>query len=183
MTMFNYDISDTKLAKILDILDFLLTEEGTRLAIYGKEGYDYNIVDGQVELTEAGWEKDEAGNYGPKTNGAKYLRYMATLGNDTKSFDPYTDMDAYNIINNWIVEMQQAKANNQLRVVQEPSDISWMSTPTKNDRTSSMLEDANTYALQYCFSKIADEAAYKAKFDEQVYWARALNEINEKLGK
>ena len=183
MTMFNYDIDNEKMEKILDIIDYLLTEEGTRLAIYGKEGYDYNIVDGKVELTEQGWEKGSDGQYGPKINGAKYLRYMATLGNDTKSYDPYTEMDAFNIINDWSNEMAKAKNAGKLRIVKEPADIDWMSTPTKNDRTESILADANNFALKYAFDELKTIEAYKAKFDEIVYWERILNEINEKLGK
>lgn len=183
MTMFNYDISNNKLEKILDILDYLLSEEGTRLAIYGIEGYDYEMVNGKVQLTEQGWEKGSDGKYGPKPNGAKYLRYMATLGNDTKAYDPYTDMDAFNILNAWQEEMRAAKANNELRVVKEPADIDWMSTETKNRKTESILNDANTYVLQYCYGKFADINAYKAKFDEDVSWERILNEINAKLGK
>ena len=182
MTMFNYDISEKKMNKILDILDYLLTEEGTRLAIYGKEGYDYTIVDGEVVLSETGWERGSDGQYGPKVNGAKYLRYMATLGNDTKSFDPYTDMDAYNILNAWSQEMQQAKNNGQLRVVKEPAKIDWMSTPTKNDKTEALLNDANTSVLKYCFNKITSIDAYKKQFDTKA-WKDVLSEINQKLGK
>ena len=43
MTFFNNDISDSKMERILDILDYLLGEEGTRLAIYGKTDVDYFI--------------------------------------------------------------------------------------------------------------------------------------------
>ena len=183
MTLFNYDISDTKMNKILDLINYLLSEEGTRLAIYGIEGYDYSIVDGKVVLSEQGWEKGADGQYGPKINGAKYLRYMATLGNDTKSYDPYTDMDAYRLINEWIEEMKVAKNAGKLRIVKEPADIDWMSTPTKNDKTESILADANTNALKYCFDKITTVEAYKAEFDKDVNWGRILNEINAKLGK
>ena len=183
MTMFNYDISDKKLEKILDILDYLLTEEGTRLAIYGKEGYDYYVNDdGTIELTDIGWEKDMDGNYGIKINGAKFMRYMVTLGNDTKSFDPYTDMDAFNILNAWSNEMKQAKDQGKLRIVKEPADIDWMSTPTKNDKTESILADANTSVLKYCFSKIRTIDAYKDTFNTAA-WRRILDEINERLGK
>ena len=182
MTMFNADISDKKLEKILYILDYLLTEEGTRLAIYGKEGYDYSIVDGEVVLSEQGWEKDSmTGQYATKTNGAKYLRYMATLGNDTKSFDPFTEKDAFNLLNAWQEEMKTAKANNQLRVVKEPSDISWMSTEAKNDKTEGLLNDANTAVLKYCFDKISFDT-YKKEFESN-NWKKVLDEINAKLGK
>ena len=182
MTMFNADISDKKQEKILDILDYLLTEEGTRLAIYGKEGYDYTMVDGKVVLNEMGWEKDSmTGQYATKTNGAKYLRYMATLGNDTKSFDPFTELDAYNLLNAWQEEMKAAKAAGNLRVVKEPADISWMSTPSKNDKTEGLLNDANTAVLKYCFDKISFDA-YKKEFESN-NWKKVLDEINAKLGK
>ncbi len=182
MTMFNADISDKKLEKILDILDYLLTEEGTRLAIYGKEGYDYSIVDGKVVLSEMGWEKDSmTGQYATKTNGAKYLRYMATLGNDTKSYDPFTEKDAYDILTAWQNEMKVAKEAGNLRVVKEPADISWMSTPSKNDKTEGLLNDANTAVLKYCFDKISLEN-YKKSFEDN-NWKKVLQEINAKLGK
>ena len=182
MTMFNADISDKKLEKILDILDYLLTEEGTRLAIYGKEGYDYSIVDGQVVLSEMGWEKDQmTGQYANKTNGAKYLRYMVTLGNDTKAFDPFTEQDAFNLLNTWQEEMKAAKNAGSLRVVKEPADIAWMSTPSKNDKTEGLLNDANTAVLKYCFDKISLDA-YKSSFEDN-NWKKVLQEINEKLGK
>lgn len=181
MTMFNYDISEKKMNKILDLINYLLGEEGTRLAIYGKEGYDYNYVNGEIELTEKGWEKDQYGVYVPKINGAKLLRYMATLGNDTKSYDPYTEQDAYTILNNWSIEMKAAKDANNLRVVKEPADIDWMSTPTKNDKTESILADANVSALKYSFNKLTYEA-YLAEFNN-ASWNKILSEINAKLGK
>ncbi len=182
-TMFNYDISDNKMEKILSMIDYLLTEEGTRLAVYGKEGYDYNIVNGEVVLTEKGWEKDQYGNYIPKTNGAKLLRYMATLGNDTKPIDPLTKKDAFDIVNAWQNEMKAAKEAGNLRVVKEPADIDWMSTPDKNDFTEAILADANTYVLKYAFNKIATVDDYKAEFSKDSKWERILNQINEKLGK
>ena len=182
MTMFNADISNKKQEKILDILDYLLSEEGTRLAIYGKEGYDYTIVDGQVVLSEMGWETDSmTGQYANKTNGAKYLRYMATLGNDTKSYDPFTELDAYNLLNAWQEEMKAAKNAGNLRVVKEPADISWMSTPEKNDKTEGLLNDANTAVLKYCFNKISLDD-YKKSFESN-NWKKVLQEINAKLGK
>ena len=180
-TMFNYDISEEKMFKILDIMDYLLSEEGTRLAIYGLEGYDYTMMNGEVVLGK-GWEKDRYGKYGPKTNGAKYLRYMATLGNDTKSFDPYTEMDVYDAINSWSEEMKQAKAAGKLRVVKEPADIDWMSTETKNDKYEGLLFDANVSALQFCYHKLSDIAAYEKTFDTSS-WRKVLQEINAKLGK
>ena len=188
-TLFNYKISDKKMNKILDIIDYLLSDEGTKFAIYGKENYDYSIVDGKVVLSPTSWEKGSDGKYGSKPNGGKYLRYMATLGNDTKAFDPYTqgDKDALaslTALNAWSNEMKQAKEAGKLRVVKEPADISWMSTPTKNDKTESLLADANVFAAKYCFNKDLNTIdKYKAEFDKIVAWKRVLEEINAKLGK
>ena len=183
MTLFNSRISDRKQEKTLDLLDFLLSEEGTRLAIYGLEGYDYLIEDGEVVLVDEAWEKDVDGHYAPKENGAKYLRYMVTLGNDTKAFDPYTDMDTYAILNNWSQEMKAAKNNGQLRTIKEPADIEWMSTRTKDDRNAYLLTDAKQIVARYCFGRISDIESYKAEFGKDPYWQQILVEINEKLGK
>ena len=84
---------------------------------------------------------------------------------------------------NWMEEMKTAKNNGQLRIFKTPGDIEWMSTPTKNDKTESILSDANTFAARYCFGKISSIDAYKAEFDKDVSWSRILNEINQKLGK
>ena len=185
MTMFNHKISDTKLEKILDVINYLLTEEGTRLAIYGQEGYDYTIdsTTGEVVLNEMTWEKNiNTGEYAPKTNGAKYLRYMATLGNDTKAYDPYTDLTAYNIFTAWNEEMKAAKQADNLRIVVEPADISWMSTPTKNKRTKANLDAAKLLATDFCFSGI-NETKYVQDVEKLNGYADAINEINQKLGK
>ena len=106
---------------------------------------------------------------------------MATLGNDTKSYDPFTEQDAFELLNAWQEEMKAAKAAGNLRVVKEPADISWMSTPAKNDKTQSLLNDANTAVLKYCFDKINLDT-YKKSFEDN-NWKKVLQEINAKLVK
>ena len=185
MTMFNHKISDAKMEKILDILDYLLTEEGTRLAVYGQKDYDYTLdpTTGKVVLNEMSWEKDiNTGEYAPKTNGAKYLRYMVTLGNDTKAYDPYTDLTAYEVFTNWVNDMKAAKAAGELRIVVEPADICWMSTPTKNSRTKALLENAKLKATDFCYGDIS-EPNYISDVEGLNGYKKALEEINAKLGK
>ena len=185
MTMFNYKISDTKLEKILDVINYLLTDEGTRLAIYGQEGYDYtrDAVTGEITLNEMSWEKNiNTGEYAPKTNGAKYLRYMATLGNDTKSYDPYTDLTAYNLFTSWNDEMKVAKQADKLRIVVEPADISWMSTPTKNDKTKGLLANSKLKASDFCYGAL-NEDKYVSEVEKLDGYSKAIEEINTKLGK
>ena len=190
MTLFNYDISETKMNKVLDIINYLLSDEGTRLAVYGQEGYDYYMQDGKVVLSDQGWEKDPTDLSGKtyiyKSNGAKSLRYMATLGNDYKSYDPYTeaDLDSYNAVTAWQNEMKAAKEAGQLRVVQEPVDLSWMSTPSKNEYTDGMLKNSKAKGTQYCYNQpITTREAYIAAVEAVEGWTATLKEMNEKLGK
>ena len=188
ITMFNHKISDMKQQKILDIFDYLLSEEGTRLAIYGKEGVDYDIVGGEVVLNEMTWEKGtlpgspDYGKYVKRTNGAKYLRYSCSLGSETKGIDPYTEMEDYEVLNNWVSEMTTAYQNQTLRIFKEPADIEWMSTPTKNNKTNDILRDANVLAKKYAFGQISLDS-YKKQLNENTNWIKVLKEINEQLGK
>ena len=69
--------------------------------------------------------------------------------------------------------MKQAKAENKLRVIQEPADISWMSTKTKNDKTEGLLDDANVDAMKYAFNTYKTLEDYKKKFDTS-NWKKVL---------
>ncbi len=182
MTMFNWDISDEKLEKILDIIDYLLSPEGTMLATYGIEGYDYTIEGGKVVLSETGWPKDNKGEYVLKTNGAKYLRYMATLNYDIQENDPLTDKNALKVLQDWDDEMSEAKDNNQLRVLMENSEVMWLSTPSKDQYSGSLLTNANADVLKYCYDGITNIEDYKRSVNSG-NWTKVLNEINTKLGK
>ena len=184
MTFFNYDISDNKMEKVLDIMNYLLDDEGTKLAIYGKEGVDYFINDGEIELNEASWIKQSDGEYAPKINGAKYLREMVTLNNDTSSYDPFVDKKSFEILQNWQNEMNEAKANGNLVVFEEPSEIKWLSTTKKDTNTSALIKEGNDNAMNYCYRKSGFEN--KTKYIEKyniAKWKDTIAEINSALGK
>lgn len=181
MTLFNHDISDNKMHKILDILDYLLGTEGTKLAVYGLKGYDYTEdSDGTIALTENGWPKGDDGNYVEKSNGAKYLRYLATLGNDYSSFDPLTDQAAYKILNGWADDMDKAASAGDLRVIKEKSEVMWLSSDLKDQFESGMLSTATANVIKYCYGKL-DKAGYEDTFNNTT-WTKVLAEINKTLG-
>lgn len=184
MTFFNYDISDNKMEKILDIMNYLLDEEGTKLAIYGKEGIDYIVNDGEIELNEASWIKQSDGQYAPKINGAKYLREMVTLNNDTSSFDPFVDQKSYQILQKWQNEINQAKANGELVVFEEPSEIKWLSTTKKDTNTSALIKEGNDNAMSFCYRHkgYGTEEEYKERYNI-AKWRDTIAEINSVLGK
>lgn len=181
MTLFDKKISDTKLEKVLDILDWLLDEEGTKLAVYGIEGYDYleDPVTGEIELIPESWY-DSNGNPIDKKNGANYVRYLVTLGNDTLSINPSTDWHISNYLDDWEAEMKQAYANNELRIFKEKDEVMWLDTSLKSLYSETMRTDANTASMQFVYSAI-DLATFKASFGYP--WSDVLDEINAALGK
>ena len=187
MTFFNYDISDSKMEKILDIMDWLLSDEGTKTALYGIEGVDYEMNGNEVNLLDSDlWAKNNKGEYIDSPNGARYLRYMVTLGHDIIDKDPLvkqsaSKLNAYNILTAWENEMSEALANNQLRVLFEDPQVKWMQTPKKIENAGKLLEGANTMVLQYTFDqkKMND---YRSKMTSSD-WNSVLNEINGQIKK
>ena len=183
MTFFNNDMSDEKQEIILDIMEYLLGEEGTKLAIYGKENVDYVMVDGEPDLIPDSWAKKANGEYAAKVNGAKYLRQMCTLNYDTTNIDPFTDEKSYQIITNWTNEMKTAKAAGNLVTFQEPAHIKWMSGELKDRNTSGLINLGNDNAMNYCYrvDGYENDENYIAQF-QTANWVNTINEVNQKLG-
>lgn len=181
-TFFAGGISDNKMEKLLDIMDWLLSEEGTMMAAYGKEGYDYEKVGDEIILSEAGWEKDINGNYIEKYNGAKYLRYMCTLGYDLFPIDPLVDKDSYEILTEWSEFMTEQYSEGKLRILVEDSAIKWLTTFYKAENSGKMLDDANATVMNYVYGKIKTLDDYKNKFKTDT-WNKVLKEINDELSK
>lgn len=173
MTFFDAEISDHKQEKVLDLIDWLLSEEGTRFAMYGIEGYDYDLINDEPVIKDV----DE---YKTKMNGAKFLRYMATLGYDTLHYDPLVNIDSLNLLNDWTNEMTEALENNELRIFAESPEVRWLSSPLKNQHSGRMLSNANAYVTQYAFNNLTTIDAYFDKLNIDP-WENVINEINEVL--
>ena len=201
MTFISSKVSDEKMEAILKLMDYLLSEEGTLYSLYGEKNVDYRMVDitdesvkgvdydyvwrdGRgIKLTNK-WIKvaGSSGEYAPRYNGAYYLRYICTLGYDVIDINPSIDTAAYNILREWETFMQDQNEKGNLRILKEPAEVKWMSTPTKKDRSSALLDGANTSVIQYAYNKIKTEEAYVKKVTTG-YWTTVLQEINEALGK
>ena len=194
MSLINAEISDKKLETILDIMDWLLSEEGTQMALYGIEGQDYEIVNGEVSLIDSVgslWRKGRDGEYtaSAQNNGARYLRYMVTLGNDLVDKDPIIHgsvqkKKTYDIIQKWNSDMMAAyKANpSKLRILGEDPQVKWMKTPVKERNVSTLLSEANSTVLNYTLmasNKTFGYDNYYAKKMNTTEWQSVLKEINE----
>ena len=169
MTLFSHRMNNKKQEKILDIMDWLLSEEGTRYAVYGKENLDYKVVDGNIELIDRGWQKEG------KDNVVKFLRYLVSFGNDTLEYDPLTDKDSYTAVKTWENEMKQALEDNELDIIRENPEVAYLTTENKTKYTNKLRDDAGKLILKY-----SNETDYKAGFDNTL-WDRVLSEINNAL--
>ena len=185
MTFFDYRITDNKQKKVLDVLDWLLSEEGTLFSVYGFENYDYEIVDGKVQIKPEAWPTDpDTGEYAPKDNGASYLRNLISLGYDTLEMNPLTDKDCVEYLNNWEAEMKAALDDNQLRVLKETSEVMWLTTQKKALNANNLRETALIDVMKFCYGKDPDKTldGFKSQFNTKT-WEEVLDEINSALGK
>ncbi|MBQ9370448.1 MAG: hypothetical protein IJU10_05190 [Clostridia bacterium] len=202
MTFFSSKISDEKMEKILSIMDYLLSEEGTLFGLYGVEGHDYEKVEitadsiqGDDEYSDynyvwkdgvgiklLSWTKSEGTNqYVNPYNGARYLRYMCTLGYDIIDKDPLTDTSAYPILKDWEDFMLAQQEAGNLRILKEPAEVKWLSTPTKADRAGGVLEAANKSVQDYLYNSGYTLDQYKNEVSKGT-WETMLGEINRALG-
>lgn len=92
--LFNPDISDEKMDRILSILDYTCTEEGQRLINCGIEGKDYVLKDGNLEITR---DKDKNGNFLPIADlypSADFFSTKGVLPDDWSARDPSLPSEA-----------------------------------------------------------------------------------------
>ena len=181
MTFFDYKISDAKQEKILDLLDWLLSEEGTRFAVYGFENYDYIMVDGKPQIQEEYWPMDTDGQRARKDNGAKYLRYLVSLGYDTLEYDPLSDQSVVKYLNDWEAEMKTALSQNKLDVLKETAEVMWLTSEKKALNSGDMRTSALKNVMKYTYGQIKTIDEFKKNFGN--IWTLVLKEINDALGK
>lgn len=182
MTFFDFRISDKKQQMVLDMIDWLLGEEGTTFAIYGFQGYDYDVVDGEIKIKPEAWPKDNNGQYAEKDNGAKYLRYLASLGYDTLARDPLSNQDVVSYLAAWETQMKTALAENNLKVLKENKEVMWLTTPEKALNSGNMRTVALQNVMKYVYGSngITTIDKFKATFTST--WDKVLKEINDALG-
>lgn len=184
MTFFDYLITDNKQEKILDMIDWLLDKEGTLFSVYGIEGYDYTVdpVTKEIKLIESAWPKDpQTGEYARKNNGAKMVRYLASLGYDTLNYDPLTNKESVRYLESWEEEMKDALNHGQLDVLKERKQVMWLTSNLKARYSGIMRENALGAVMNYIYGTdgIRTLDDYKATFGYP--WSEVLDEVNRNL--
>ena len=184
MSFISHNVSKDKMNKLLEIFDWLLSEEGTRFSVYGIEGYDYYFDEetGELKLVEENWQEVD-GRIPDKGNGAKYLRFMVSLGYDTYDYDPVTDKTALNILNTWDAEMKDALDKGELKVLKENAEVMWLTTPQKSKHSGELRTKALQNVSKYIYNKdITTIDSFKKSVTNST-WEAVLKEINSALGK
>lgn len=182
MTFFDYKISEEKQNKLLDLFDWLLSEEGTRFAIYGIEGFDYEMIDDEPQIIEENWPVADDGTIVGNTNGAKYLRYCVSLGYDTLNYDPVSDQKVVDYLNDWEAEMKQAYEDGELRILKENAEVMWLTTEKKSLNAGNMRTTALNNVMKYTYNKeLRTREDFKNTFGS--IWTQVLDEINTALNK
>jgi len=149
-TMFSSYISDKEMNKLLEILDWLYSEEGTLFATYGFEGDDYTVnEDGSINIL---WEKKSNGEYASKKIGAKFLRYIMSLNNDLLLDDPTLDAKTLNAYTSWNQFVKDKIAEGQVYLMPLYEEMNWLSATNKN-MYASLDKEAIAAMTSYIFGK------------------------------
>lgn len=177
VTMFSSDMSDEAMHKLLEILDWLYSEEGTMFATYGFKDRDYTVDEnGKVTVL---WEKKSNGEYANKKIGARYLRYIMSLNNDILFDDPTLDKKTKEAYVDWKNHVDENIENNNVYIMPLYEDMNWLSATNKN-MYASLDKEAQAAMISFIFGK-----GGWTEFNQtaQSKYSEVLKEINAALNK
>ena len=105
--LFNGQMEDAKMDRLMSIIDWMHGEEGTRMDFFGIEGKDYKMQDGKMQLL---WEKNENGDLVKPAYKAQF-RYMGSLDGEFNMEDPNVPEYVKNLYLNHIKDQTPEAAN------------------------------------------------------------------------
>lgn len=172
---FSYKISDEKQARFLEIMDFIASEDGQNMYLFGIEGEDFEVKDGEVELL---WDKDENGKYvSPFESGSDRLFSWVKLSEGVTHTLPSVMQEARDAR---IEQIEYVKDNPDLIYADIDYDLNAFSAPNK-DKYSSLGTEVSDKIVELILSSSADtiEADYRAWLKEtQPKADSVLDELN-----
>ncbi len=173
-TLISNKVSDEKQQKILELMEWLASDEGTKYCAYGVKGEDWTEENGKVNLK---WPKDEKGNIIEKNMTTKNIRWMVSVCEDINYLDPQIpEQTKKDCLENREFLKKQKDANN-LVVLKEESKMEWLSTTNKN-KYGYFILDAQGAINKYIVNGNKDEWK-KWNSDVSSKVASVLKEIND----
>lgn len=85
-SLFSTKVNDEKMERLLDIMDWSVSPEGSKYFFYGMKGKDWD--DGASGDVEVKWPKDANGKLTPPTYNGTYVRTLAALIGDFQAINP-----------------------------------------------------------------------------------------------
>ncbi|MDI9486480.1 MAG: hypothetical protein QM214_00995 [Bacillota bacterium] len=172
-------VSDFKMNKILEIMDYLASEEGTKFCAYGIKGQDWTEDEnGELILK---WAKDEKGEYIEKDMGTKGIRYMVCIGEDLYGFDPLISEESKAIAQAYIDFLYEKREQGELYVIPLDQEMAWLSAKNK-DKYGYFLEPLATAVDNYMFGAGLSKWNEFNNQNKSAYEA-VLEEINQAIKK
>ncbi|MCL6456741.1 MAG: extracellular solute-binding protein [Gorillibacterium sp.] len=124
-TIFSTKVDDEKMARLLDIMDWSVTDEGKNFFFYGMKGKDWDDASGKVEVK---WTKDENGKAKAPTYNGIQLRTLAALNGDFQAVNP----DVADSTKNEVFNMLKSQTDTNTNLVKLDYDYSYFSAPNKD---------------------------------------------------
>ncbi len=165
-SVLNPFISDEKVDKILQIVDYLASPEGMKTVFYGVPGEHWEDVDGKVEVK---WDIDEDGNIvDPKWPSRNFLA-MAQLADGLIYEDPTKPADMIDVIKNNYQNLEQANIRPLDIYLNTFSGEKWLKnsgvvSSEQDELIKMMIPTMDKEEIKKTFSEFLD--AWETRIDE-----------------
>lgn len=193
MVFFDYKITENKMNKVLDIMNYMLTQEGRDLAVLGKKGEDWyedasgkHAYEKSSEHPNSIWVKNEStGLFNKPNNGARCMRYLATLGNDGYVDDPTIDHDTFVAFDTYSSKVEKYIEDNDCRLIVDDHRAAWLKTDTLLDYGGELQQDASAAIKNYSYgiAGINDFEKFKKEVNIHGQLENIFKDINENFKK
>jgi putative aldouronate transport system substrate-binding protein len=176
--LFNASMNNKKMARILAIMDWFLSDEGLKYCAYGIKGTDWTEDnEGNVTLL---WEKDGNGNYLEKDLGGQNLRWIVSTCTDMHLLNPLIPQSVKEDYLAYRNEMNSLKNEGKLHFIEIDRAMHWLSAPNKDYYAGAFRTEAQTAITKYIANQTDAIDVFNNKYSSAI--EKVLNEINTKLG-
>jgi len=162
--LFSSKMSDEKFKRILDIMDWAASPEGTRMCQFGFVNKDYVIKNNKIVLL---WKKDSKGQYEKPdyiTTTADAVRNLACLNGDFIYTDPTFDQKTLKDLI-WLYKLPVSQPNN-VKLAKINYAFDFFSAPYKDKYANTLASDFRQAVMKMVVSTDNIEGALK-KFIQQ----------------
>jgi putative aldouronate transport system substrate-binding protein len=176
--LFNSTMPNEKMARILAIMDWFLSEEGLKYCAYGIKGTDWTEdEEGNVTLL---WEKDSNNDYIDKDIDSQNLRWIVSTCSDMNLLNPVLPQSVKDDYLAYRNRMNEFKQQNKLHFLSIDRDMQWLSSPNKDRYTGVFRTESQTAITKYINGDVNAITAFNNKYKSNI--EKVLGEINSNLG-